>query len=113
MPPNKTTKPNNNYLQEKLSLKCRKFISSVGNVESYDGIPGEHSPFMKKLVNTLMNNKEETLSFEKIISSIQFQKTSVNVAKDKTKEIESDDLPQFGSFGDEESGSTFLFVKRQ
>ena len=113
MPPNKTTKPNNNYLQEKLSLKCRKFISSVGNVESYDGIPGEHSPFMKKLVNTLTNNKEKTMAFEKLISSIQFQKTSVNIAKDKTKEIESDDLPQFGSFGDEESGSTFLFIKRQ
>ena len=113
MPPNKMNKTNNNYLQEKLSLKCRKFISSVGNIESYDGIPGEHSPFMKKLVNTLTNNKEETLSFEKLISLMQFQKTSVNIAKDKTKEIESDDLPQFGSFGDEESGSTFLFVKRQ
>jgi hypothetical protein len=113
IPPNKVNKTNNNYLQDKLSLKCRKFISSVGNVESYDGIPGEHSPFMKKLVNTLNNNKEETLSFEKLISSIQFQKTSVNVAKDKNKEVESDDLPQFGSFGDEESGSTFLFVKRQ
>lgn len=110
-PSTKDKQKNTSYLIDKLSSKCRKFISSVGNIESYDGLPGEHSPFIKKIVACLDNNKEKTISFEKIISYIQLQKTSVNIARDKTKEVESDDLPQFGSFGDEDSGSTFIFIR--
>jgi Caspase domain len=41
------------FLADQSQYKCRKFLSSVGTEEAFDGKPGDHSPFANLLLQVL------------------------------------------------------------
>jgi hypothetical protein len=96
------------FAKAKLALKSRKFITSVGNVESSDGKAGQHSPFIRGILSVFRSGNK-LITFEELCSDVQQTVTSFHQG---AKNIESSDLPHFGSFGNEEPGATFVFIKK-
>src|SRR5690606_20523518 len=41
------------FLADQSAFTCRKFLSSVGTQEAFDGKPGDHSPFANLLLQVL------------------------------------------------------------
>ncbi len=85
-------------LARKFSYKTRKYLTSGGKEYVSDGVVGQHSPFAAKLIESLRSNGGE--DFILTLSEIQ-------VAMEKLKT-----LPRFGSFGDDERLSDFVFVSK-
>ncbi len=90
----------NEMLVRKWSNRTRKYLTSGGKEYVSDGIPGKHSPFSEKLIESLrsMGGNDRLLTLAEI-----------QVELEKLKQ-----LPRMGSFADDEAGSDFVFVgKRQ
>lgn len=85
-------------LARKFSYKTRKYLTSGGKEYVSDGVVGQHSPFAAKLIESLRSNGGD--DFILTLSEIQ-------VAMEKLKT-----LPRFGSFGDDERLSDFVFVSK-
>jgi Caspase domain len=88
----------NDMLIRKFSHKTRKYLTSGGKEYVSDGIPGKHSPFAEKFIESL-----RTLSGDGVLTLAELQSSL-----EKLKQ-----LPRFGSFGDDESLSDFVFVGRR
>ncbi|ADR21099.1 hypothetical protein MATR_12710 [Marivirga tractuosa] len=86
-------------LARKLSYKTRRYLTSGGKEYVSDGIPGEHSPFAKKLLEALksLGGSDRILTL-----------TELNTYLDRLKPA-----PRTGTFGDNESLSDFVFVGQE
>ena len=90
----------NEMLARKWSHKTRKYLTSGGKEYVSDGIPGKHSPFSERLIESLrsMGGADRVLTLTEIVVELEKMRQ----------------LPRIGSFGDDEPLSDFVFVgKRQ
>lgn len=90
----------NEMLARKWSHKTRKYLTSGGKEYVSDGIPGKHSPFSERLIESLrsMGGTDRVLTLTEIVVELEKMRQ----------------LPRIGSFGDDEPLSDFVFVgKRQ
>lgn len=85
-------------LARKFSYKTRKYLTSGGKEYVPDGTPGAHSPFAARFISALRDLGGE----DRILTLAELQ-----IALEKLKL-----LPRFGSFGDDEKLSDFVFVAR-
>jgi hypothetical protein len=83
------------FLVRKLSYRTRKYLTSGGKEYVSDGIPGKHSPFTIKLLQGLNEpGSDRILTLSELKGFVE-------------KLIPE---PRFGSFGDDQNGSDFVFV---
>lgn len=84
------------YINRKLKLKTRKFLTSGGKEYVSDGRPGQHSPFVRKLLEAIRSygGDDNVLTLSEIKSYVE----------------KIDPEPRFGEFGTNEPGSDFIFV---
>jgi len=90
---------NNQLLLRKWGHKTRKYLTSGGKEYVSDGIVGKHSPFASKLIESLRSRGGD----DGILTLTELQ---ANLEK-------MNQLPRFGSFGDDEALSDFVFVSRR
>lgn len=93
------------FLVDQSQYTCRKFLSSVGNKEAFDGKPGEHSPFAKLLLQVLNAKGKETngiITLSDIFSVLQI--SSMN--ETATLKIS----PQKDGFGNDNPQSDFILI---
>ena len=85
------------YVYKMLKYKTRMYLTSGGAKYVQDGTPGNHSPFVRKVLESLRStrNKDQILTVAEIYQNVEMLKTT----------------PQFGEFGSNEPGSEFLFVQ--
>lgn len=83
----------------KFSHKTRKYLTSGGKEYVSDGIPGKHSPFAGKFIESLrtVGGPDRVLTLQELI-------TSMDVLKQ---------VPRTGSFGDDQRQSDFVFIGKQ
>jgi len=93
------------FLIDQSEFKCRKFLSSVGTDEAFDGKAGDHSPFVILLLQVL-RAKGETSNGIVTLSDIfsVLQKNSLN--ETATLKIS----PQKDGFGSDNSMSDFILL---
>lgn len=89
----------NQMLVRKWSHRTRKYLTSGGKEYVSDGIPDKHSPFAGKLIESLRTYGGS----DRILTLAELQ---ANLEKLKQ-------LPRFGSFGNDEPLSDFVFVGKQ
>jgi len=84
------------YINRKLKLKTRKFLTSGGKEYVSDGRPGQHSPFVRKLLEAIRSygGNDSVLTLTEIKSFVE----------------KIDPEPRFGEFGTNQPGSDFIFV---
>lgn len=84
------------FIARKLQFKTRKFVTSGGKEYVPDGIPGNHSPFARKILEALRNNggNDNILTYTELLNYVERVQPS----------------PHHGEFGDNEPGSDFLFI---
>ncbi|MBL7841955.1 MAG: caspase family protein [Cyclobacteriaceae bacterium] len=85
-------------LARKFSYKTRKYLTSGGKEYVSDGIPGKHSPFAAKLIESLRSFGGD----DRILTLSELQANM-----EKLKQV-----PRFGSFGEDEKLSDFVFVAK-
>lgn len=90
--------PQNEYISKKLKFKTRMYMTSGGKQYVPDGRPGKHSPFASKFLEALRGygGAYRVLTASKIWLSVETAKPE----------------PKFGTFGDNEPGSEFVFQAR-
>ncbi|MBX2912861.1 MAG: caspase family protein [Cyclobacteriaceae bacterium] len=84
------------YIAKKLKYKTRLYLTSGAKEYVPDGRPGKHSPFASKLIEALRSYGGKN----KVITSKQMFWYVERVRPE----------PRFGTFGDNEPGSEFVFV---
>jgi WD40 repeat protein len=86
------------FIERKLALKTRLYLTSGGKEYVPDGRPGEHSPFARKFLEALRSygGEDGILTTAEIILYVE-------------KVIPQ---PRTGEFGNNEPGSDFIFVAR-
>jgi hypothetical protein len=89
----------NEILARKWSHRTRKYLTSGGKEYVSDGIQGKHSPFSAKLIESF-----RTMGGSDYILTL----TEIHAELEKLKQ-----LPRFGSFGDDEPLSDFVFVGKR
>ena len=89
---------NREYLVRKLSLKTRKYLTSGSKEYVSDGVRGKHSPFAQKMIEALKSNggEDKILILDEIKLYMERLQTT----------------PRFGAFGDDVTGSDFVFVAK-
>jgi len=90
--------PQTEYISKKLKFKTRLYMTSGGKQYVPDGRPGKHSPFASKFLEALRSygGAYRVLTSAKIWLSVETAKPE----------------PKFGTFGDNEPGSEFVFQAR-
>lgn len=88
----------NQMLVRKWSHQTRKYLTSGGKVYVSDGIVGKHSPFAGKLLEALRARGGD----DAVLTLTELQAQLEKLAQ----------TPRFGSFGDDELLSDFVFVAR-
>jgi|GEM_PF-6612122 len=85
------------YLRRKLELRTRRYVTSGGKDYVFDGVSGEHSPFARAVLEGLRSfgGSDGILTLDELIA-------------DHLETLLP--LPRWGEFGDNDPGSTFLFV---
>ncbi|HLJ57762.1 MAG TPA: hypothetical protein VKT77_22185 [Chthonomonadaceae bacterium] len=88
-------KTESEYVQAKMQYLTRKFLTSGRKEAVSDGLPGQHSPFVRSLLAMLRDygDRGSLLTFRKIAAGL----------------MESKPEPVPGSFGKDEPGSDFIF----
>lgn len=86
-------------LARKFRYKTRKYLTSGGKEYVSDGIPGKHSPFAAKLIESFRSYGGD----DRILTLGEVQ-----LSMEKLKQ-----MPRFGSFGADEKLSDFVFVATQ
>lgn len=89
----------NEMVARKLSQRTRKYLTSGGKEYVSDGIPGKHSPFAAKLIESFRGygGEDRVLTLQEIIAAMEVLKQ----------------VPRSGSFGDDEKLSDFVFIAKQ
>ena len=90
--------PQTEYISKKLKFKTRMYMTSGGKQYVPDGRAGKHSPFASKFLEALRGygGTYRVLTASKIWLSVETVKPE----------------PKFGTFGDNEPGSEFVFQAR-
>lgn len=88
------------YLVKKLTKRTRKYLTSGSKEYVSDGVPGKHSPFAEKFILAL---KEIGGGTGRILSLLELQPYFLKLASE----------PRFGSFGNDDPASDFVFVAKQ
>ncbi|MEO7922554.1 MAG: caspase family protein [Chitinophagaceae bacterium] len=102
------TIPNRNvrqFLVDQSKFICRKFLSSVGTDEAFDGKPGDHSPFANLLLQVLSakgNNSNGIVTLSSIYSVLQ----TASMNETATLKIS----PQKDGFGKDNPESDFILI---
>jgi hypothetical protein len=86
-------------LARKLSYKTRRYLTSGGKEYVSDGVPGEHSPFAKKILEALRSygGSDRILTMTELLTYLERLKPT----------------PRSGTFGDNEALSDFVFVAQE
>lgn len=86
------------FIERNLRYKTRRYVTSGGKEYVSDGVPGNNSPFTRKLLEAFRNNggNDKILTFNEIINFI-----------DKVTPA-----PRIGEFGTNRPGSNFLFISK-
>jgi hypothetical protein len=86
------------YLVRKLSKKTRKYLTSGSKEYVSDGVVGQHSPFARNFIEALKSNggEDRILILDEIKLFMERLQTT----------------PRYGSFGEDEQGSDFVYVAR-
>ncbi|HCM77575.1 MAG TPA: hypothetical protein DIS90_14420 [Cytophagales bacterium] len=86
----------NEYINKKLKYKTRLYLTSGAKEYVPDGRAGKHSPFASKLVEALRGygGKNKVLTSQQVFWYVERVRPE----------------PRFGTFGDNEPGSEFVFV---
>lgn len=89
----------NEMVARKLSQKTRKYLTSGGKEYVSDGIPGKHSPFASKFIESLRGygGDDRVLTLQEVITYMEVL----------------NQVPRTGSFGDDEKQSDFVFIAKQ
>jgi hypothetical protein len=87
---------NNEYINRKLKLRTRKFLTSGGKEYVSDGRPGQHSPFTRKVLEAIRSygGEDNVLTLSEIKAYVE----------------KIDPEPRFGEFGTDQPGSDFIFI---
>ncbi len=87
------------FVERKLKYMTRRYLTSGGKDFVPDGDPGKHSPFAAKFLDALRSgaDRDGILTFELLTEHLE-------------KVIPE---PRGGTFGNNEAGSDFLFVRKQ
>lgn len=88
------------YLVRKLTKRTRKYLTSGSKEYVPDGTPGKHSPFAEKFILAL---KEIGGGTGRVLSLIELHPYFLRLSTE----------PRFGSFGNDDSASDFVFVAKQ
>ncbi|GIV38824.1 MAG: hypothetical protein KatS3mg033_0624 [Thermonema sp.] len=85
-----------NFISQKLSVVTRKYITSGGKEYVSDGMPGKHSPFVRRFLEALrsMGGEDRILTIAELMTYLEVISPQ----------------PRLGEFGDNEPGSDFLFI---
>jgi uncharacterized caspase-like protein len=91
-------KPEQEYVQAKMRYRTRKFLTSGRKETVSDGLPGEHSPFARALLEMLRDysDRGRLLTFRKMIADL----------------VQARPEPCSGTFGHDDPGSDFIFLPR-
>jgi len=86
------------FIRKKMQFKTRKYLTSGGKEYVPDGIPGKHSPFVRKFLTALRNygGEDGILTTSELLTYFQGIKPA----------------PRFGEFGSNEPGSDFIFIAK-
>lgn len=86
------------FIERKMKSNTRKFLTSGGKEYVPDGRPGHHSPFASKLLDGLKNQggDDGILTFGELYIYVE----------------RADPAPTQGTFGKNQPGSDFLFIKK-
>ncbi len=86
------------FIRKKMQFKTRKYLTSGGKEYVPDGVPGQHSPFMRKFLTALRNygGEDGILTTGELLTYFQ----GILPA------------PRFGEFGANEPGSDFIFIAK-
>lgn len=86
------------YIQRKLEVKGRLYLTSGQITSVPDGKPGRNSPFARKFIEVLRTygGKEQLITTGKIVENVE--------------RLEPE--PRFGEFGDSKPGADFLFIPK-
>ncbi len=87
---------NEEFIQRKKKYKTRLYLTSGGKEYVPDGRPGHHSPFARKLLESLRNygGNDGILTINEIIQYVE----------------KVEPQPRYGEFGDNEPGSDFILL---
>ena len=102
------TIPNRNvrqFLIDQSQYKCRKFLSSVGSEEAFDGEPGDHSPFAKLLLQVLSNRGKNSNGIITLVNIMAVLQTA-SLNETATLKIS----PQKDGFGKDNPDSDFILI---
>lgn len=88
------------YLVKKLTRRTRKYLTSGSKEYVSDGVAGKHSPFAEKFILSL---REVGGGTGRILSLLELRTYFLKLASE----------PRFGSFGDDDPASDFVFVAKQ
>lgn len=88
------------YLVKKLTKRTRKFLTSGSKEYVSDGVLGKHSPFAEKFILAL---KEIGGGTGRILSLLELRTYFLKLPSE----------PRFGSFGNDDPASDFVFVAKQ
>ena len=91
-----TDRINEEWIKKKLSLKTRKYITSGGKEYVSDGKKGHHSPFARRILQALRDygGSDGVLTLAELLVNLEG----------------IDPEPRSSEFGDNEPGSSFLFI---
>jgi hypothetical protein len=86
------------FIQRKMRFRTRRFLTSGGKEYVPDGRPGQHSPFVRRLLEAFRSygGKDGILTINEILQYVEKVKPE----------------PRAGEFGTNEPGSDFIFVAR-
>jgi len=93
------------FLVDQSQYKCRKFLSSVGTEEAFDGKPGDHSPFVKLLLQVLSARGTNTNGIV-TLSSIYSVLQTAGMNETATLKIS----PKTNGFGSDNPLSEFILI---
>jgi hypothetical protein len=84
---------------KKLNHRTRKYLTSGGKEYVSDGIPGKHSPFAAKLIESFQTNggDDRVLTLLELLANLEKLKLA----------------PRYGSFGNDAQLSDFVFLAKQ
>lgn len=90
--------PQSEFIIRKLAVKTRRYLTSGGKTYVSDGIPGQHSPFAKRVIEALntRGGDDGILTLNELWPYVEKLKPE----------------PRQGGFGDNAPGSEFIFIAK-
>ena len=94
-------------LKDKLPLRTRKFLSSVGAEPAFDGQAGRHSPFANYLLQILRTRGDGTNG---IVTLKRIYAVMEEISTNETENLKIS--PQMNDFGNVDAFTEFIFIPK-